>query len=688
MIFSELTTPLTSLKGVGKKLESSFSKLGITNIAQLLRYFPRTYSDRRNPVSLAAAVKKQESVTVKAKVIEHRLIGKNRYRQFLKILIHDGLSYGALLCFNRNFLSKQLIPGEVYFITGKFFFQYNEIQCSSFEFESIATETISRIIPIYSLTEGLLQKHLRLAVQQALTKYIPELEDDLPSAVCQANQLIPLKAAFQQIHFPEEYKEYYSAKKRLVYQEFFYQKLFLLAEKEKRARITKERKRVDNHLVDTALQSLPFTLTSYQQEAIAKIKNALFSDEPVSLLLQGDVGSGKTIVALLSALEVIATGEQCVFMAPTEVLAIQHYKTIKKMVKNLKLDIALLTGSLNKRERDNILQGLFSGEIKLVIGTHAVFSQDVEYHKLGLAIIDEQHRFGVEQRLKLQSKGNAVDQLLMTATPIPQSLALTLYGDLDLIMMKGRIQGRQEVKTWLIDDDTDRVEKMHTWIKETIKKEEGRVIFVYPLIDPSDKLAYKDLVSQYEKLSLLYQEIGSAFIHSRLSSEEKEKILDDFRSGTIRMIAATTVVEVGMDIPDANVIVIENADNYGLATLHQLRGRVGRNNKQGYMVLIANMDNISEEGKKRLELIKNQTDGFAIAEADLFMRGPGDYVGSRQSGLLNIKLANINKDLALLKKATIDATEFMQQDSGFNQPQHYLLKKSFIHKIREFKEHQ
>ena len=362
----------------------------------------------------------------------------------------------------------------------------------------------------------------------------------------------------------------------------------------------------------------------YQEKALSEIENDIFCGTVFSRLLQGDVGSGKTIVALLAMLSVIESGEQTALLVPTEVLANQHYKTIKKLTSHLSLDIAILTASLSKKERTNILNGLKSGEIKMVIGTHALISDDVIYKNLGFVVIDEQQRFGVEQRYQLLKKGDAVDVLLMTATPIPRSLAMSLYGDLSLTTMEGTIKGRIPVKSWLIDDNEKRIANMHNWIKNEVGID-GRAIFVYPLIEESDKSDYKDLNTNYEKLKSIYGEDKVAFIHSKVSAKEKDQIIQNFRDGIYNILVATTVVEVGLDVPDATVMVVENAENYGLSALHQLRGRVGRNNKQGYMIMVTKLEQLTEDGKKRLEIMTKENNGFKIAEEDLLIRGPGFY---------------------------------------------------------------
>ena len=684
MILDKLNYSITSLKGIGSYYSKILNKIEINTVSDLLEYFPRAFSDRTKTVNLKDALS-LNTATVKVKVVEHRMMGK-KYRQFLKVLIHDDSNFGALVCFNRNFLKSSLVIGNNYYITGRFYFSFGEIQSSNFEFEEASEEYKGRILPIYSLTSGLNQNTLRKSIEDALKKYRLDIEDELPLWCIKKRELLLKRDAIWNVHFPKDFNLYAKAKKTFIYEEFFFQKLFLLKRKESIEKIKKHRPKPSFNYKDKLLKNLPFKLTDYQIKAILEIEKDIFSDHVFSRLLQADVGAGKTIVALITMISVVEAGFQTVLMAPTEVLANQHYKVIKKLISGLNLNIALFVGSLNKKERENILRGLKSGELQIVIGTHSVFSEDVTYKNLGFVVIDEQQRFGVEQRYQLLSKGDAVDLLLMTATPIPRSLAMSLYGDLELTMMKGIIQGRLPVKTWLIDDNQERIDKMHKWIKSLLGKN-GRAIFVYSLIEDSNKVDNKDLYSEFEKLLKTYIPYKAGFVHSKIKSEEKEQIMNDFQKGNINILAATTVVEVGIDVPDANVIVVENAENYGLSTLHQLRGRVGRNNQQAFMVLITKIDELTEIGKKRLKIMTTENDGFKIAEEDLILRGPGDFLGSRQSGLPEYKFADIRKDLEILKESSEDAEELYNTDNELKKTENMNVKISFINRLKNYMIH-
>jgi len=682
LILDKLDYPVSELSGIGKNYTKLLLSINIKTAGDLLKYFPRTFSDRTTAITLKEACS-LESATVKVKIIEHKFIGKS-YKKILKVTIFDGSTFGSLICFNRNFLQNVFKIGNSYYITGRFTFNFQEIQATNFEYEEETVNYKGKIIPIYPLSEGFNQSLFRKSIVDALEKYRLDIEDELPELFIINRNLLKKREAVKNVHFPESFKIYEKAKRTFIYEEFFYQRLFLLKRKALIKGIRKERKKINFSLKNSFIKTLPFSLTDYQQKAISEIEIDIFSGNVFSRLLQGDVGSGKTIVALITMLSVIEAGHQSALMAPTEVLARQHYKVISGYLKNTEIKAALLTGSLKKPERNSILEKIKKHEINLIIGTHSLFSDDVKYDSLGFVVIDEQQRFGVEQRYQLINKGEAVDILLMTATPIPRSLAMGLYGDLDLTIMKGTIQGRKAVKTWLVNDNDDRRKKMHDWIKAEIRESNGRVIFIYSLIDYSDKIDDRDLFSEYKKLESIYKEFGTGFMHSKVNANEKDKIMKDFHSGKIKLLAATTVVEVGIDVPDASIIVIENAENYGLSTLHQLRGRVGRNSKQGFMILITDFNKLTDIGRKRMEIMTKENDGFKIAEEDLLLRGPGEFLGSKQSGLPEYKFADIRKDINILKEASEDAEELFKTDPDISHSMNANIKASFLNRLKTF----
>ena len=688
MLLHEIQESLLQIPGIGDKNLKLFQNVGVNSVADLLTYYPRRFSDRTETVSFREAVLRHEAA-VRVRVCDYRLIRRGPRKQILKIIVSDGTDYGCLVCFNRSFLRDALHQDHEYLVTGKWTYSYGEFQCSSFEYEE-ADKTFSvrnvpsKIIPIYPLTAKLTQKLLRNVMIFCLNKYLPKLEDELPYGSVEKYGLVHKADMLRNMHFPISFADYAAAKKAALYEEFFFQQLFLLSRRNKTCNINKERTPIQWTLKQKILAALPFSLTDYQEQALSEIEADLFGHRVMQRLLQGDVGCGKTIVAILAMADVVESGQQCAIMVPTEMLARQHYINIGRMCEPAGITVELLHGKMRKPQRERLLSRIKSGEVQIVVGTHSLFSKDVIYHDLGLAVIDEQHRFGVEQRMALVQKGECVDLLLMTATPIPQSLALSLYGDLELTTMRGKIAGRIPVKTWVIDDVAARIEKMYEWIK-TLLAQNGRAIIVYAQIDESDgeneDINIKNLETEYEHLSQVFAEYGTAMIHSRIDDEEKYTIVQQFREGTIKLIAATTVVEVGIDIPDANVIVIENAERYGLATLHQLRGRVGRNSKESYMVLISKLDNLTEEGRKRLQVIKDNTDGFIIAEEDLMLRGPGDFIGLQQSGMPE-NLRNIRQELQLLEAARDDARQLFEEDPDLSKPDHLNVQKSFLERLK------
>jgi ATP-dependent DNA helicase RecG len=683
MNIHDLTYSLTTIKGIGGKGAQLFSKTGIETVSDLVQAFPRTFSDRTSIVSLGQACR-QDSATVKVTVTDHRMHGK-KWRSFLKILITDGTSYGALVCFNRDFLKNKLTVGSSFYVTGRFSVKFGEIQCSSFEYESDDGDYVPRIIPVYRLTAGLTQNSVRKAVQLALARYRFDIESELPASLMKSRDLIEKSDALGSIHFPQSFEDFFKARRTFIYEEFFYQRLFLLKRAEQVERITKNRNSIRFAMKEQFIKGLPFAPAPYQLQAIAEIEKDLFSSHIFSRLLQGDVGSGKTVVAFATMVSVIEAGLQCAFMAPTEILASQHYTTLLKFYPELAEYTVLLTGSLPATERQEIVAGIADGKVMCVIGTHALFSRDIVYKRLGYVVVDEQQRFGVEQRLELQKKGDAVDLLLMTATPIPRSLAMTLYGDLKVTTMQGGITGRLPVKTWKVDDNPERLSNMHTWIRETVGSD-GRVMFIYTHIEDSSLDSVKDLTSEFKKLREIYGSIGCEMLHSKIEPRKRDSILDSFRSGEIQVLAATTVVEVGLDVPDATIIVVENADHFGLSTLHQLRGRVGRNNRQGYMILVAEEERMTENGRKRLDILQKNSDGFVIAEEDLKLRGPGDFLGTRQSGLPRYRFGDIQQDLDLLKLAAADAEDLYRDDPDFAREENSMVMRGIKARLAHYNE--
>lgn len=710
MFLNELKVTVESLAGVGPATAKQFAKLNIFTVADLLSVYPRDYDDRTKKVTLAEFSQHPKVHTI-CKVVAHSWFGYGKMKT-LKIEITDGTANAFLIAFNRSFLEKSLPVGSIISVTGRFEIKYNEIQSTAFEASRLAYDgniadyisapvPDSALYPVYPLTEGLSQKNYRKTIGAALKAYGKTISDELPQEIIQERKLLPKQQALLQIHMPKNLEEVEEARRTLIYEEL-YQFEYKMALRALRHRGTlpsdkevKESREVTKEEFHDSLSPrqkqlasrLTFELTPDQMKAIMDINadidrsqvefNAMMNREfgtagenerpPFNMqrLLQGDVGSGKTLVSFFACLRTIDYGGQCALLAPTELLARQHAENAAKLLEPVNVKAAFLTGNLKSVGRENLVNALRDGNIDLVIGTHALFSRNVSYKKLQLAIIDEQHRFGVAQRESIIDKGrvsfgataHTPDVLMMSATPIPQTLALTAFGDLDVSLIKTMPKGRKPVKTLLTVMGNERN------VYEAVRKELNaghQAYFVYPRIgeeteDSDNDKSLKAAEEMYDFLSnQVYPGITCALIHGKITEEEQKKILEDFSKGKTKVLIATTVVEVGVDVGNATCIVVEHADHFGLAELHQLRGRVGRSDLQSYCFLIYGK-NITEEGKARLKALHESTDGFYIAEQDLKLRGPGEISGTSQSGYLTLAIADLARDKEILKIARYDA---------------------------------
>lgn len=710
MFLNELKVTVESLAGVGPATAKQFAKLNIFTVADLLSVYPRDYDDRTKKVTLAEFSQHPKVHTI-CKVVAHSWFGYGKMKT-LKIEITDGTANAFLIAFNRSFLEKSHPVGSIISVTGRFEIKYNEIQSTAFEASRLAYDGTladyisapvpdSALYPVYPLTEGLSQKNYRKTLGAALKAYGKTISDELPQEIIQERKLLPKQQALLQIHMPKNLEEVEEARRTLIYEEL-YQFEYKMALRALRHRGTlpsdkevKESREVTKEEFHDSLSPrqkqlasrLTFELTPDQMKAIMDINadidrsqvefNAMMNREfgtagenerpPFNMqrLLQGDVGSGKTLVSFFACLRTIDYGGQCALLAPTELLARQHAENAAKLLESVNIKAAFLTGNLKSAGRENLVNALRDGNIDLVIGTHALFSRNVSYKKLQLAIIDEQHRFGVAQRESIIDKGrvsfgataHTPDVLMMSATPIPQTLALTAFGDLDVSLIKTMPKGRKPVKTLLTVMGNERN------VYEAVRKELNaghQAYFVYPRIgeeteDSDNDKSLKAAEEMYDFLSnQVYPGITCALIHGKVTEEEQKKILEDFSKGKTKVLIATTVVEVGVDVGNATCIVVEHADHFGLAELHQLRGRVGRSDLQSYCFLIYGK-NITEEGKARLKALHESTDGFYIAEQDLKLRGPGEISGTSQSGYLTLAIADLARDKEILKIARFDA---------------------------------
>ena len=690
MKLKDIETPISTISGIGPSLQSAFSKLNIFNISDLLSTYPRDYEDRTQTIPIKDFAKVSK-VHCFAKVLDHQWFGFGKMKT-LKIIIFDGETRGTLVCYNRPFMEKSLPIGSIISVTAPFSYKYGEIQTSIFDAQIISKsgelqdfvgklDPTSKILSLYRLTSGLSQNQYRKTISQALKMYGNGISTELPESVVQRQDLLSKQKAIHVIHCPENLEQLDKAIKTIKFEElFFFQEAILkrVAERKKISKASTDFTDLSPRQIKLA-SSLPFELTDDQKKIIATInaeidsscKDAIkfhenqdeFSENAkpftLSRLIQGDVGSGKTLVAFFAALRIIDWGGQCVILSPTELLARQHAENASKLLSPLGINPSFLTGNIKAKGRNQLLNSIKNGETQLIIGTHALFSKNVQYKNLQLAIVDEQHRFGVIQRNFIKEKCAIPNILMMSATPIPQTLALTVFGDLDISTIKTMPKGRLSIKTHLTKPGNE------SHVYETVRKElqnGNQAYFVYPMIEnlsddeenpnysnPSKKI--KNAVEMFEHLSKnVYPEFKCGLIHSKVNEDEQNKILKDFKDGKINIIVATTVVEVGVDVPNATCMVIEQAERFGLAALHQLRGRVGRGAKQSYCFLIYG-EKLTEIGKQRLKAMYENTDGFELAELDLKLRGPGEVAGIQQSGYLSLGLSDPVQDKELLEIA-------------------------------------
>lgn len=682
MYLSELSMPVAHLKGVGPAVQADLKNLSVVTIRDLLLHLPRSYEDRTHPLPLRAALSSSGTVNTVAYVEGHEFIGfGGGHNRTLKVRVRDESGTAYLVCFGRNFLANKLAPGTKIYLAGSFAYRYGQLQSTVFDFEPWTPEPgrFSGIIPIYPLSGRLTQPLVRKLVGQALNRYGDKLGDELPQQVRSSRCLPEMAVCLKEAHFPEEMKQAEAAAHSLAFYE-----LFLLQFVAGRRAIERRRRgtrllRPSTDISDAkghrglpqrVLARLPFELTVDQLRVVEAHRNALDSGERVSMLLQGEVGSGKTLVGFLMSLPYIEAGYQAVFMAPTELLARQHAESAARLLEPAGVRLAFLSGSLTGVAREQLLSALAGGRIDLLIGTHAVFSGPVAYKSLRFVIVDEQHRFGVAEREAIAAKGDDPDIVMMSATPIPRTLALTTFGDLQVEELHTMPAGRKPVITHLARQGNE--QKVHEWVRRQIG--DGRqAYFVYPLIEQSQKLDLRDAESMYTNLSHVFPAARLGIIHSRVAEDEKLRTMEAFQAGELDILVATSVVEVGVDVPNATCMVVEHAERFGLAALHQLRGRVGRGDEQSYAFLVY-AEELTEEGKQRLRIMLKESDGFKIAEEDLKLRGPGDVAGTQQSGYLRLRVADLARDMTLMLTAREDAFGILETDPGLVLPEHAALR--------------
>ena len=685
-----LDSPITVIKGVAISIANKFAKLNVRTVCDLLHFFPRRYVDysQRKPVSALIAGEEQ---TIIGTIWQAR-VATLGYRKGTEAIVGDETGNVRVVWFNQPYLAKRFRTNDRVVISGTVGLFKGHKVFESPEWELLEDRELihtGRLVPVYPLTQGLYPRQVRKWTKEAVDGFARQLDDFLPADIKTRCQFLDLPAAIAQIHYPDDRTMAERARGRLSFDELFLLQLGVLARK----RDWQEGQpgnafHIDREVINRFLSCLPFTLTQAQERVLQEILTDLQQTKAMSRLLQGEVGSGKTVIATLALLIAAANGYQAALMAPTEVLAEQHYANISSYLSKIgtqepgegtikrytgflskPLTVALLIGSLSSAEKQNLHSKIKQGEVDIVIGTHALIQKEVEFSKLGLAVIDEQHRFGVLQRSALRQKGFNPHVLVMTATPIPRTMALTLYGDLDISVIDELPPGRQVVKTKCLDPQ-DR-EKAYTFLHRQVSN--GRQAFIIcPLVEESEVLEAKAATTEYERLSReVFPDLKLGLLHGQMPGNEKENVMRSFRGGELDILVSTSVVEVGIDVPRASVMMVEGAERFGLSQLHQFRGRVGRDKEQGYCLLIP--EKLSPEARERLLLMERLHDGFALAEKDLEIRGPGEFFGARQSGLPDLKLAKLT-DLHSLELARQEAITLFQSDPDLKKARHKRLR--------------
>ncbi|MCK5812048.1 MAG: ATP-dependent DNA helicase RecG [Clostridiales bacterium] len=669
------TINISEIKGVGPAKEKAFQSMGIFNIKDLLCYYPRDYHDR-TVIKKITTLEIDEFAVVEGiitKVTNHRV---RRNLSYIKIQITDGTSIMYCTWFNQDYLKNKLKVNVKYLFFGKviknkFAFEFNSPEFSSDK------ENFLKLVPIYRRNSLLTQNFLRKIVNQALIIKKDKFIDVLPLSIKDRYQLLEYNKSIINIHYPESTSLFFEARKRLVFEELFLLQLLLLFIKQNHKEKIQKLPYSKDEYFSKLIKNLSFTLTNSQKKVIDEVTKDLFSNHAMNRLVQGDVGSGKTIIAIAAMLLTIENGYQSAFMVPTEILSIQHYQNISKILENFNISIVLLHGKMKVKEKKGILEAIKSGQIDMVIGTHAIIQDTVSFLNLGLVITDEQHRFGVEQRSLLTKKGENPNVLVMTATPIPRTLALILYGDLDISIIDEMPKGRLAIETYMVDE-SKRL-RINDFIKQRVKNNE-QVFIVCPSIDESDKLDIANVTDVYEKSYKLFIDYEVGMIHGKMKNIEKEEIMKAFVDNKIQILVSTTVIEVGVDIKNATLMVVENADRFGIAQLHQLRGRVGRSDLQSYCVLYNQSQ--SKKAINRLKELANSNDGFYLSEQDLIQRGPGEFFGTRQHGIPELNISNLYLDGYILKQAQEAALLVINDDDKLLNNENKFIREIIIKKLQ------
>ncbi len=677
-----LKTLVRYVKGVGPKKSESLARVGLNTVEDILYYLPKRYEDRSS-VTAIRDLKAGQARTIQGEITALNSRTSRSGAPIFQAVVTDTTGSINAVWFNQPYLRDVLKAGDKVILYGKAEI-YDRLQMVQPEYEVMEgieadSVNIGRIVPVYALASQLTQRFLRNLTFKAAAEYVKFAIERLPTYIIARQKLVDIKFALRNIHFPVNFEMLEKAYKRIVFEEFFILQLALAIRKKGRApaQAVSGHSMTEGELSGSFKKALPFELTDGQKKVVAEIERDMVSAKPMNRLLEGDVGSGKTVVAAHALVLAVQNGFQGVIMAPTEVLARQHFITLSELLMPLGINVVLLIGGMDTKARERIYSEIKCGKADIVVGTHAVIQGPVEFKGLGLAVIDEQHKFGVAQRAMLGRKGRNPHILIMTATPIPRTLALTVYGDLDISTIKELPKGRKPITTYWVE--LDKRDQMYGFIREELTR--GRQAYVVcPLIDAkaAGKSGVVETFGRLKNEVFVDYEVG--LLHGKMSTKEKDRVMKDFKKGKIDLLVSTVVIEVGIDIPNATVMLIENADRFGLSQLHQLRGRIGRGGHDSYCILLADPKN--DSAAERLKAIEGTLDGFEIAEADMDLRGPGEMFGTRQHGLPEIRFGNLAKDFGIMELARIEAFALIEKDPDLMEEHHQLLKMSLYDRFR------
>ena len=656
----ELNNDVKYIKGVGPNRAKLLNKLNIYTLKDLITYYPREYEDRSKPKNIIDTIDGEENLIeaiVVSRIKEIRTYKKNM--TIYKLIVRDETESCELVRYNQSYLKNLFKLGEKYKFYGKISKKIGKIEMLSPVFDKEETsKNTGKIIPIYPSTYNLSQNIIRQIIENGLKDVYPNLTETIPEYILKEYDLLDINNAIKNIHFPENFKEFEKARTRLVFEELLDMQLLLLNLKNKY-----KNKQIGNVFdknvkMSDVINDLTFRLTKAQIRVLEEIENDMENEEPMNRLLQGDVGSGKTIVAIIAAYKAVKSGYQMAIMAPTSILAQQHLESFNQILSKYNIKCEILLGSTTKKKKEEILERLKNGEIDVLIGTHSLLEENVVFKNLGLVVTDEQHRFGVRQRSTIASKGKNPDVLVMTATPIPRTLALILYGDLDISIIDELPPNRKKIDTFAVTKSME--DRVNNFIKKQI--DEGRQAYIVcPLVEESEEIEAKSVLELAQKYETdVFKEYKVEYIHGKLRPKEKDEIMENFKNGKIDILISTTVIEVGVNVPNSSIMVIENAERFGLAQLHQLRGRVGRGEYKSYCIL--KYQGNSEVIRQRMKVMQETNDGFIISEKDLELRGSGEFFGTKQHGIPEFKIANLFEDMPILKLVQSIAVKIISED--------------------------